>query len=282
MRRVSSEFGMRRQRRAHDVESVAIAAVLGIEPRQQLAAPRPRSRRRARSWSASRDRRWRRRACMLAERAVAARSRAAAPAPPTRRSPESAAAADRSAARRRCGRGLRRAARSAPRAPARSSGGMPMVSNSWICVGRAGEIADLDRGAACPREHHALQLDRQRADRGIGIAEAFARVGPFALPRIAPTRARAARRADCRPSDCQVLERLVRPPEHDVGDRAQHQRGGVVAVGGSSASATSSTALASAPCRARDRSARDRAAPPAACASGAIAAAWISSDLRAR
>ncbi len=90
------------------------------------------------------------------------------------------------------------------------------------------EIARLDRGAHRFREHEALQLDRQRADRRLDSAECLARLGPFALLGVgdrAPE-LRLVLVADERIGE--ILERLVGARQHDVGDRAHHQAGRVL------------------------------------------------------
>ena len=109
-----------------------------------------------------------------------------------------------------------------------SSGGTPMVSNSLSIRVGAVEVAHLDRRAQRLAQRHALQLDRQRADGGVDVLEAVARLGPVALPRIgdgAPER-RVELIADLRIG--QLLERIVGPVEHHIGDGLEHGAGDVV------------------------------------------------------
>ena len=63
---------------------------------------------------------------------------------------------------------------------ARHADGLEVVE----LVGGAGEIADLDRRAHLVPERNPLQLDRQGGDRRFDALEAVARLRPFALARI--------------------------------------------------------------------------------------------------
>ena len=90
------------------------------------------------------------------------------------------------------------------------------------------EVAHLDRRAHGLLKGEALQFERQRRGRGLERTEAFARLGPFALPR---QRERAPQRASLRLAAGrlrQVLQRVGAAPEHDVGDGAQHSGGAVL------------------------------------------------------
>ena len=62
----------------------------------------------------------------------------------------------------------------------RHADGLELVEHA---VGAA-EIADLDRGAQRVLQRHALQFERQRADRALDVLEAVARLRPFALAGI--------------------------------------------------------------------------------------------------
>ena len=160
MLRVSCELRIRRQRHAHDVERVAVAVLLGVEPRQHLqrlglglvAAP-------------GRGERLQlvdvRRACLsLAER-IAQRDLAQ---PALRRRRPVAGGGGEAIGRERvlrCGRRLRRGGRSAPTPPARARPTAPIVSKSLSRFAGVGEVADLDRGAHRVLQRDPLQLERQ-------------------------------------------------------------------------------------------------------------------------
>ena len=91
-------------------------------------------------------------------------------------------------------------------------------------VAGVGEVADLDRGAQRVLQRDPLQLERQARKRVFDVAEAVARLRPFALAGIgerAPQR-RIVLIADHRIGE--ILLRRLDAAEHDIGDRAQHQR----------------------------------------------------------
>ena len=99
-----------------------------------------------------------------------------------------------------------------------------MVLKSLSRLHRAGEIADLDRGAQRVLQRDPLQLERQSAERALDVAEGVARLRPFAL---AGKGQRAPQRRVVLVADRRIGEVLLRrfdAAEHDVGDRAQHER----------------------------------------------------------
>src|SRR5262249_41546053 len=78
-------------------------------------------------------------------------------------------------------------------------------------------------------EDETLQFDRKAADRRVDAAERLARFRPLALLRVGD---RAPQLGVMLVADAwiaEVFQRIVGAPEHDIGDRAQHQAGRVVA-----------------------------------------------------
>ena len=149
------------------------------------------------------------------------------------------------------------------------SGGTPSVSNSLIRLAAPPKSRDLDRGAQRFLERKALQLERQRAQCRLEIAEASRASTHFPCC-DAPARATAARRSGCRPRGRSGPSARRRTGPSMMLAMARSTSGvGLSAVGRSSAIATSSTRLGFGEhLRARNRSARARAG--ARCAAAAI------------
>ena len=105
-----------------------------------------------------------------------------------------------------------------------TSGGRPMVSKSLSRLAASAKSPTSIDGAERVLQRHALQFERQRAERALDVAEGVARLRPFALPgkrERAPQR-RVVLVADHRIGE--VLQRGLGAAEHDVGDGAQHER----------------------------------------------------------
>ena len=213
---------MRAQRRAHDVEGVAVAAFFGIETPEQLqrfdlgcvAAPdRGQGLERGDDGAA----------VQLSAPVLQQQSRAAGPAPPPD-DPRSCWPRGRRAARPPPCRVLRPARPVSTETVGSSSRGMPTTSNSLRRLAAPVKSPTSSEARTMSCKHHALEFERQRRHRRLGVAEAVARFRPFAEPRIGerPPQRRVMLVAD--EGIRQILHRGVGAADHDVGDGAQHHR----------------------------------------------------------